>query len=287
MSDERSRRGGVEEFDSAWRERSEAHYNHWRRGPVRNQIQLAFRCHWEVFSELIGVGRPGRSLEVGCGRGSLSSYFADNGWDATLLDSSAEAIRIAHRIFVANEHRARFVVGDALELPFEDGSFDVVASIGLLEHFESPGIAIDEQWRVLKPGGWLFCYVVPERPDSIQRHFIWLNRLLAATLGRVGGRTASPKPAIYRSSVGSEAYIPHVRRHRPVRIVVSGMYPVPMISDSPEFPFSLLPPPIELALVVTFKAILALRRIATGRHGWLCAERTGLAFLVAAQRAAQ
>jgi len=283
--DDRKRTGSVEAFDSSWRERSESQYNHWTSGPVRNQIQLAFRSHWEVFSELIGNRPPGNVLEVGCGRGSLSSYFADSGWEATLLDSSPEAIETARKVFATNRHKAQFVVGDALDLPFEDGCFDVVASIGLLEHFEELRMPIDEQWRMLKPGGWLLCYIVPERPDNLQRHFNWINGVLKAAIGRFGAeKTSSPKPFLFRSDAGSESYIPHLKPHAPAKIVVTGMYSMPMISHSPEFPFTLLPAPLERVLVALFKTALWTRRILTGKHGWLCKERNGQAFLVAAQR---
>jgi SAM-dependent methyltransferase len=222
---------------------------------------------------------------VGCGRGSLSSYFAANGWQATLLDSSPEIIEIAQKVFMTNGHEARFVIGDALDLPFDDGSFDVVASIGLLEHFERPGRVLDEQWRMLKPGGWLLCYIVPERPDNLQRYFNWINRLLAATVGRWrGGKSPVAKPELYRSDAGSRTYLPYVECHHPVQLIVTGMYSMPMISHSPEFPFSLLPSPMERVLVAAFMAALNVRRLLTGRHGWLCKERNGQAFLIAAQR---
>lgn len=280
-----TRKGSVEEFRDNWRGRRESSYNHWASGAPRNQIQLAFRYHWEVFSELIGERQPGRVLEVGCGRGSLSSHFAANGWTPTLLDTSPEVLAIAADIFARNGHAARFVVGDANRLPFPAGGFDVVASIGLLEHFEDAAQTIDEQWRILVPGGWLLCYIVPERPDNLQRYFNWINAILKL-VARVAGKAGSvaAKREIYRSDAGSEIYLPSVRKHDPARIVVTGMYSLPMISHSPEFPFSLLPAPLERSLVALFRASVWLRGKLTGRHGWLCEERNGQAFLVAAQK---
>ena len=88
--------GEVRNFEKNWREASEAHYLHWTRGEPQNQIQLAFRQHWLTFLELIEPNIDGGSvLEVGCGRGSLSAYFSDNGWDCTLLDLSESAIELA------------------------------------------------------------------------------------------------------------------------------------------------------------------------------------------------
>jgi len=52
------------------------------------------------------------------------------------------------------------IVADAHDLPFEDGSFDIVYSIAVLEHVRKPWIVADEIWRVLRPGG----HVVLELP---------------------------------------------------------------------------------------------------------------------------
>ena len=81
-------------FDRSWETREESHYNHWVRGVPANQIQFAFRRHWLTFQRYL-PGLPGKEiLEVGCGRGTISSYFADAGYAVTLLDSSPAVIDI-------------------------------------------------------------------------------------------------------------------------------------------------------------------------------------------------
>ncbi len=282
--------GDTGNFDKSWRTRKEAQYNHWTAGQPANQIQLAFRSHWEVFSELIGplAQSKGRVLEVGCGRGSLSSYFCQHGWDCTLLDYSPSVLDTAQAIFQHNGHTASFVPGDANRLPFEDDSFEVTASIGLLEHFEDVRQVMAEQLRVLKPGGWFLGYVVPERPDNVQRYFRWVNVVLKALASLGGGKKAAvAKPDIYRSDFDSSHYVAELEGLPYDNLTVFGMYPMPMISHSPEFPFSLLPTPAEWVLTRLFEGVLALRRVLTGRHGWICSERMGQAFLVAFQKAAK
>ena len=179
MADKRSLSGSVQEFDANWSGRKEALYNHWTMKRPRNQIQLAFRNHWLLFQELMRDHNYQDCLEVGCGRGSISSYFTENGFDCTLLDSSASVLRTAKAIFATNGHQANFVHGDALAMPFGDNSFDVVVSIGLLEHFMDIQKPLSEQFRVLKPGGMVISYIVPERSDNIQRYFRWLNKIIA------------------------------------------------------------------------------------------------------------
>jgi len=280
--------GSKEEFDKNWKERKEANYNHWVKGSPKNQIQLAFRSHWEVFQEIMGPAaeRKGKSLEVGCGRGSLSSYFADSGWDTTLLDYSEAVLNTAEKVFKTNGHKASFVPGDANNLPFPDNSFDVTSSIGLLEHFEDVRTPISEQLRVLKPGGWFLGYIVPERPDNVQKYFNWINSILAffAKLGGSSESVASQKTEIFRSDNYSEHYLKAMDGLEYKNLIVFGMYPMPMVSHSPEFPFSLLPPTMEKVLTKLFQGTLWVRRKVTGKHGWICSEQMGQAFLVAFQK---
>lgn len=51
------------------------------------------------------------------------------------------------------------VVGDLYSLPFCDDTFDVVFSIYVLEHVSEPQAAIEEMYRVLKPGGVAYCLI--------------------------------------------------------------------------------------------------------------------------------
>jgi ubiquinone/menaquinone biosynthesis C-methylase UbiE len=277
--------GDTDNFDQSWRTRSEATYGHWTAGRPANQIQLAFRSHWEVFSELIGdlAMRKGDVLEVGCGRGSLSSYFSDAGWNCTLLDYSPSVLETAKGNFARCGHIAKFVPGDANHLSFEDDSFDVTFSIGLLEHFEDVRPIISEQLRVLRPGGWFLGYIVPERPDNLQRYFNWINRILKLFVRLTPGKSKSkaPKPEIYRSDFDSSHYINSMEGLEYSDLTVFGMYSMPMISHSPDFPFSLLPRPLEWCLTRIFEGVLAIRRMITGRHGWICSEPMGQAFLLA------
>lgn len=274
-------KGSVTEFDRNWKDRKETHYNHWTRGMPANQIQLAFRSHWVLFRELIGDRKVETALEVGAGRGSLSSYFADAGMKCTLLDTSQTILDIAREIFTRNGHTATYIKGDALHMDFPDNSFDVVASIGLLEHFEDIKTPIAEQVRVMKPGGVFFGYIVPERPDNVQRYFRWINVILRFIARAVGFEKKSPpKAEIFRSDYGSERYLP-VLEGLPVEdIMVTGMYPLPMISHSPEFPFSLLPKPVEFILTRILEAVLWVRKVIFRRNPWMCDERFGQAFLL-------
>ena len=142
------KQGDPDAFDSNWKSRVETKYNHYTSGRPRNQIQLAFRSHFEVFVEILQKNSTSgiKLLETGCGRGTLANYFAQNGWDVTLLDYNESILNIAKEI-LAQGLEAQFIRGDALCLEIPDNSFDVVTNIGLLEHFEDIQKVLDEQLR--------------------------------------------------------------------------------------------------------------------------------------------
>ena len=99
-----------------------------------------------LFDEL-GVGSDVRLFDVACGSGYACSVAAQRGATVTGLDASQNLIHIAQ----ARTPDAEFVVGDMFELPFPDGSFDVVTSFnGIWAGCEA---ALVEVRRVLRPGG--------------------------------------------------------------------------------------------------------------------------------------
>ena len=272
-------------FENNWQKRPETEYLHWTRGDPANQIQLAFRRHWITFQKLIGK-RSGqrRCLEVGCGRGSLSAYFADDGWDCTLLDLSHTVINQAQKAFKKNGLQADFDVGDCLELPYSEASFDVVFSIGLLEHFRDVKKVIKEQQRVLVPGGLFIGYVVPHIPDNVQTEYEWVNDLLRNLLPEETLEAKQGKAEVYRSDSLSPLYLRAMEEIGFLEIWNRGAYPLPMISHSPDFPFSLLPPAAEASLVLNFQAFLDRREKEMEDDPWLCEEAHGQAFIVCGRK---
>lgn len=275
--------GDAKNFDINWQNTKEAKYLHWCRGKPQNQIQFAFRQHWHTFSKLLGEDKAtGSVLEVGCGRGSLSAYFADAGWDCTLLDLSSEAIKLAEAAFTKTGLKASFDVGDCLNLPYPDDRFGVVFSIGLLEHFEDIRQVLAEQYRVLRPGGTFFGYVVPELPNNLQRKYLWFNDVLRSIIGT---NEVVDKVDLFRSDLLSPTYIDEMKNIGYTSIKCSGIYSLPMISHSVDFPFSLLPPDAEKILVDHFTSELDAIRVAKDTDDpWLCEEGVGQAFLLWAKK---
>lgn len=108
----------------------------------------------EAYENSLHAGGVGRVLEYGCGPGSHAFYLAERGAHVTGIDISPAAIGLAEaeaeRLGVVA--RTRFVVGDAEQLPFEAGAFDLVCGESIVHHLEV-GRAFSEVARVLAPAG--------------------------------------------------------------------------------------------------------------------------------------
>ena len=93
--------------------------------------------------------QPATVLEVGCGGGQFAARVAGENPQARVLatDRSTRFVEVA----AARGVPAR--VADLQDLPFEDGSFDVVASLWMLYHVPDLDRGLAEVRRVLRPGG--------------------------------------------------------------------------------------------------------------------------------------
>jgi 2-polyprenyl-6-hydroxyphenyl methylase / 3-demethylubiquinone-9 3-methyltransferase len=115
------------------------------------------RNPWMI-SELAGrfSGQRIRILDVGCGAGFLANELARHGHDVTGLDSSEPTLEVARR------HDSMGTVdyrcGDAYNMPFGNGTFDVACAMDFLEHVENPELIVGEISRVLRAGGLFFFY---------------------------------------------------------------------------------------------------------------------------------
>lgn len=280
--EEHFKKGSVKSFDINWKKRPETLYNHWSKGAPRNQIQLAFSQHYDLFKRIINKEGKLKVLEVGCGRGSLSSYFAEDGHDCFLLDMSETVIGTAKEIFKTNGHQGSFHVGDANSMTFEDDKFDVIVSIGLLEHFENLENVIDEQFRVLRKDGVLINYIVPENLENVQKDYNWVNDILKSQ-SKKNNQKIAKKEDLYRSDSDSKRYIEQYKASGFQEIFSSGVYPLPMISPSIDFPFTLMDEESEKILIKQFNEILEKRK-ENWEHPWMCEESYGQAFLVSGKK---
>lgn len=109
-----------------------------------------------IFDRFLG-GSKARILEGGCGFGAWCEWFQERGHEII-------GIEYDENIFArAKEFKPNVAVelGDITNLNYPDNSFDAYISLGVIEHFEhGPEKAVQESFRVLKPGGLAF-YTTP------------------------------------------------------------------------------------------------------------------------------
>jgi ubiquinone/menaquinone biosynthesis C-methylase UbiE len=103
----------------------------------------------------------GGVLEVGPGPGYLGLEWLKKtqGTSLTGIEISPNMIQLAcsnRAQYSIVEDRAAYVRGNAMELPFADGSFDGAFSNGSLHEWEHPEAVFAEISRILKPGGRFF-----------------------------------------------------------------------------------------------------------------------------------
>jgi len=146
----------------------------------------------DVFTKHFGVEvlQNAEMLDVGCGMGGKTVWYAEAGArHVTGIDIDPDHAGPAGR-FVSDRglgEGVRIVCGDAMRMPFPDGTFSVVTANDSMEHFADPAAALAELARVLRPGGHLYLYFTPWR-SPLGSHLYdhvkipWCNVLLPRSI---------------------------------------------------------------------------------------------------------
>jgi SAM-dependent methyltransferase len=142
------------------------------------------------FSELLARLSTDRYLEIGCGEGFLLS--AIDAKQKSAIDLSSRALKTA-----STRAQAEFSVALAERLPFASDSFDLIASVGVMEHFLNDRDATTEILRVLKPGGHYVALIhvdttVAERFQQKFREYLYPRPHFGALLKYLSSKIIKP-----------------------------------------------------------------------------------------------
>jgi len=131
------------------------------RNPERQQLlaEVLNPPTREMLSRLPTVRGSARVLDLGCGQGNTTRCLADTLQPAECIGLEYDAALVDYaQTRPENPSNVEFRQGDASQLQFPDGSFDVVFCRYLLLHMANPMQVVREMMRVVKPGGFAVAY---------------------------------------------------------------------------------------------------------------------------------
>jgi SAM-dependent methyltransferase len=182
---------------------------------------------------------PGeRVLDVACGTGNAALLAAAAGAAVTGLDAAPRLVEVARGRAAAAGVDATFVVGDAVELPFDDGAFDVVISVFGIIFAPDAEKALEEVFRVLRPGGralvaaWVPEGAIHEMVGALARgvraaggperpRFPWHDPAGIAPIAARHGATVDAEPAsLVVTGSSPEAYFADGEEHHPMSVAM-------------------------------------------------------------------
>lgn len=121
---------------------------------ARNWADLMEKMQLPIYRVVLdktNVGRGTRLLDVGCGTGMAAQLAAKLGAKITGLDASEAELVIARERVPDGDFRC----GEMEELPYANGSFDVVTGFSSFQFAQDPVNALRQARRVVKPGGYV------------------------------------------------------------------------------------------------------------------------------------
>jgi SAM-dependent methyltransferase len=111
--------------------------------------EVAFAALYDAAFDAANVGRGTRLLDVGCGAGLALEMAIGRGAEVSGLDAAAPLAEVAR----SRSPSADIRVGEMEELPFADGSFDVVTGFNSFQYAADPVSALAEARRVARDKG--------------------------------------------------------------------------------------------------------------------------------------
>lgn len=148
--------------ESFWKNTpSEFNDSYTNKNRFRLIVNYFLHSRMEKFEKMVeGIDLAGKKvLDVGCGGGQYMEFFLNRNTKVTGIDYSDKMIEMARDYLngiTKKSKKLRFslIKANAEDLPFQNNTFDLVVSIGLLEYLPEPEKAVFEIYRVLKKDGY-------------------------------------------------------------------------------------------------------------------------------------
>jgi ubiquinone/menaquinone biosynthesis C-methylase UbiE len=168
----------------------------------------AFMAYYPYLSRQLPAPREAGEplLEIGLGYGTISQRLAEAGFDYHGLDIAAGPVSmVRERLRMAGvpDPDAHVVQGSALDIPYADGTFGHVVSIGCLHHTGDLPRAVTEVHRVLLPGGTAM--VMLYNRHSLRQLVLRAHELAARFRGDADGGDERLRAAYDANAAGEAA----------------------------------------------------------------------------------
>jgi len=160
---------------------------------VANSL-VATEAMTEKVCKAARVSNDLRILDVGCGFGGTIAHLNERLSGCQLVGLNIDERQLARArqsVHARPGNSVRFVQGDACELPFEDGAFDVVMAVECIFHFPSRRRFFSEARRVLRAGGTLALSDFVVDGDKIDAMAEWTEANASSSSNFYGVKTAA------------------------------------------------------------------------------------------------
>ena len=133
-----------------------------------------------LFKRFLEKGNK-KVLEIGCAKAKRLIYFAKEfDYEVYGVDYSEKGVKIAKENLRIAGVEGTIICEDIFQTTFKEESFDIVYSMGLIEHFETPAEIIDAHIKLLKIGGVLII-TIPNFKDNLLNKILGIGKRLSET----------------------------------------------------------------------------------------------------------
>jgi 2-polyprenyl-3-methyl-5-hydroxy-6-metoxy-1,4-benzoquinol methylase len=221
-------------FGEQWKKYKKTQLDSYTGIPI-SQTRL-FRCLGPLKDNLKGK----LVLEAGCGAGRFTEVLLQQG--ATLVSADLSSAVEANKENFPLTDTHRIIQADINDMPFADGSFDIVLCIGVIQHTPIPEETIANLYKLVKPGGHL---VIDHYTHDMGQFFVrttsWYRRRL---------RKKPFEETLAATTKLVKRYLPWHKRfanNRVMRILLNRISPIdtyyqayPELNDQLQYEWSLL-----------------------------------------------
>jgi SAM-dependent methyltransferase len=175
-----SKLGGTQEQDGGIRDESVLRRSFERQAALFSGTNAIFA--WSVLSPLEWLEPltpDWIALEVACGAAHVSEEIAPRVRQVVGIDLTRALLELAaQRLEAAGVDNVLLQEGDAGDLPFLNGTFDLVVCRAALHHFPDPGVQVREMARVCRPGGRVVVSDMVAPHDGDRESFDGLHKII-------------------------------------------------------------------------------------------------------------